>query len=86
MFLVNFEKKFDSFPSSFARILMFKHFRGDWAYGNPIFLVSYQKFFFFKIFHFGPIKWVPRRFFKISIIFSQNLHFNLVFLSTFRKL
>jgi hypothetical protein len=27
-----FKKNFDSFPSIFARILMFEHFRGDWAF------------------------------------------------------
>jgi hypothetical protein len=33
--------------------------------------------FFFQNLHFGPIRWVPRRFLKISINYSQNLHFNL---------
>ncbi len=46
---------------------------------NQIFLVSYQKKIFPQNFHFGPIRWVPRWFSKISIIYSQNLHFNLVF-------
>jgi hypothetical protein len=30
-------------------------------------------------YYFCPIRWVPRLFFKIQIICSQNLHFNLVF-------
>jgi hypothetical protein len=63
---------------------MFEHFRGHT--GNQIFLMSYQKFFSLQNPHFGPIRWVPRWFSKISIIYSQNLHFNLVFLSIFRKL
>jgi hypothetical protein len=52
---------------------------------NQIFLASYQKFFP-QHFHFGPIKWVPRQFFKILVIYSQTLQFSLVFLSIFRKL
>ncbi len=43
---------------------------------HPIFLVSFQKIFLSKNFRFGPIRWVPRRFFKISIIYSQNFRFN----------
>jgi hypothetical protein len=34
---------------------------------------------FLQNFHFGPIRWVPKQFFKFSIIFGQNLHFNLDF-------
>ncbi len=40
---------------------------------NQIFLMSYPKFFFQNL-HFGPIRWVPRQFLKILIIYSQNLH------------
>jgi hypothetical protein len=53
---------------------------------NQTFFMNYPKFFFLQNLHFGPIRWVPRWFLKISIIYSQNLHFNLVFLSIFRKL
>ncbi len=53
---------------------------------NRIFLMSYPKIFFLQNLHFGPIRWVPRWFWKILIIYSQNLHFNLVFLSIFWKL
>jgi hypothetical protein len=53
---------------------------------NQIFLMSYPKNFFLLNLHYGPMRWFPRRFLKISIIDSQNLHFNLVFLSIFRKL
>ncbi len=53
---------------------------------NQIFWWAIQKFFFSKCSIFGPIWWFPRRFLKILIIYSQNLHFNLVFLSIFRKL
>jgi hypothetical protein len=42
--------------------------------------MSYPKIFFLQNLHFVPIRWVPRRFLKISIIYSQNLYFNLVFL------
>ncbi len=84
--LVNFQKSFDSFPSIFARILMFEHFRGDWAYAEPNFSGQLSKKYFFQNFHFGPIRWVSRWLFKISIIYSQNFHFNLVFLRNFQKL
>ncbi len=53
---------------------------------NQIFFMSYPKNFCFQSLQFGPIRWFPRRFLKISIIYSQNLHFNLVFLSFFWKL
>jgi hypothetical protein len=46
-----FEKNFAYFPSIFARISMFEHFRGDWAFGQKG--------------HFGLIRWVPKWFFKI---------------------
>ncbi len=39
---------------------------------NQIFLMSYPKIFFLQNLHFGPIRWVPRWFSKISIIYSQN--------------
>jgi hypothetical protein len=48
---------------------------------NRIFLGSFQKNCFLQNIHFGSIRWVPRRFFKILINYGQNLHFNLVFLS-----
>ncbi len=48
---VNLALAFASFPSIFARISMFEHFRGDWAYAEPIFFWAISnKFFFFKIF------------------------------------
>ncbi len=80
------EKNFASFPSIFARISMFEHFRGDWAYAEPIFFDELSKIFFFQNLHFGPFRWVPRRFLKISIIYSQNLRFNLVFFEYFSKI
>ncbi len=43
--LVNFQKKIDSFPSIFARISMFEHFRGDWAYAGPNFFGELSKIF-----------------------------------------
>ncbi len=63
-----FEKSFASFPSIFARISMFEHFCGDWAYAEPNFLMSYPKNFFSQNLQFGPIRWFPRRFLKILII------------------
>jgi hypothetical protein len=37
--------------------------------------MSYPKFFFSQNLHFGPIRWVPRRFLKILIIYSQKFAF-----------
>ncbi len=53
---------------TFSRWLSSEHTR------NQIFLKRYQKKNL-KV-HFGPIKWVPKRFFKILIFYSRNLHFN----------
>ncbi len=78
-------KKFDSFPSVFARISMFEQFFGDWTYAEPNFFGELSKKFCSQNF-LGPFRWVPKQFFKISIIYSQNLHFKLVFLSKLRKL
>ncbi len=48
---VNFRKtKFASFPSIFARISIFEHFRGDWAYAEQNFFWEISKHFIFKIF------------------------------------
>ncbi len=43
-----FEKNFASYPSSFARISKFEHFRGDWAYAEPNFFGEIPQSFFFK--------------------------------------
>ncbi len=48
--LVNFRKNFASFPSIFARISMFAISAVTEHRRNQIFLMSYPKFFFFKIF------------------------------------
>jgi hypothetical protein len=64
---------------------MFAHFRGDWAYAEPNFFERYPKKFFFQNLHFGPIRWVPRRFFKIWIFYRRTLHFNSGFLSHFES-
>jgi hypothetical protein len=40
MLFVNFKKKFAFFPSIFARISMFEHFRGDVAYAEPNFFLE----------------------------------------------
>ncbi len=53
---------------------------------NQIFLERYPKNFFVQNVQLGPIRWVPKRFFKIWILYSRNLHFNVGFLNDFRKL
>jgi hypothetical protein len=60
-----FEKKFDSFFLIFAKTLIFKHSRSDWAYSEPIFFCKLLNFFFNV--HFGPFKWVPWRFLKFLL-------------------
>ncbi len=77
-----FEKNFASFPSIFARIRSSNIFAVTERTRNQNFLERNKNNFKF---HFDPIRWVPKRFFKISIYFSQNLHFNFGFLSYFRK-
>jgi hypothetical protein len=85
--LVNFRKK--------CRFLSFNfspEFRSSNIFAvtehtrNQIFLERYPKKFCSQKVHFGPIRWVHKFFFKISIFYSQNLHFNRRFLSNFRKL
>ncbi len=48
--------------------------------GTKFFWRDIQKFFPQNV-HLGPIRWVPKRFFTIWIFYSQNLHFNMRFLS-----
>ncbi len=50
---------------------MFEHFHGDWAYAEPKFFDELSRKSFFQNLHFGPIRCVPKRFLKISIIYSQ---------------
>jgi hypothetical protein len=83
--LVIFEKNFGSFPSIFARISKFEHFRGDSAYAEPNFFGEISQKNFAQTVHFGPIRWVPKRFFRTSIFYSRNLHFNMGFLSNFEN-
>jgi hypothetical protein len=67
--LVNLRKKFASFSSIFARILkLTEHTR------NQIYLERYPTIFFQNV-HLGGIRWIPKRFFKIWIFYSRNLHF-----------
>ncbi len=61
------EKNFASFPSIFARISKFEHFRSDWAYAEPNFFGEISNIFFLKV-HFGPIRWGP------GFFISRNLH------------
>ncbi len=53
---------------------------------NQIFLERYPKNFFLQNVHLGLIRWVPKLIFKIWILYSRNLHFNVGFLNNFRKL
>jgi len=83
---VNFRK--NSFPSIFARISMIELSAVTEHTRNKIFFMTYPK----KIFSsksslwFYYCRWFPRRFLKILIIYSKNLHFSLVFLSIFQNL
>ncbi len=81
-----FEKNLASFPSISARISMFEHFRGDWAYAKPNFFWEISKNFFFQNLYFGPIRWVPRRFFKILIFLSAKFAFYLGIFESFSKI
>jgi hypothetical protein len=63
-----FKNNFASFPSIFARVSMFEHFRGDWAYAEPNFFWEISNKFVFQNIHFGPI----RRFFKVLIFYRRN--------------
>ncbi len=78
-----FVKNFASFPSIFARISKFVHFHRDWAYAKPKFFLEISNKILFQNVHFRSIRWVPRRFFKIWIFYSWNLHFYLGFLSNY---
>ncbi len=64
---------------------MFEHFCGDWAYAEPNFFDELSQNFVLLNLHFGPFSWVPGRFLKILIFYSQNLYFNLVFLVFFEN-
>ncbi len=52
--------------------------------GTKFFWRDIQNSFFQKV-PLGPIRWVPKRFFKIWIFYSRNLHFNLGFLSAYAE-
>ncbi len=80
----NFRKKFRFFSFDFRQ--NFKHFRGDWAYAESNFFDELSKNFFVKIFTLVLLDGFLGGFLKNSIIYSQNMHFNLVFLSIFWKL
>ncbi len=84
--LVNFSKKIWFFSFNILPEFQCSNIFAVTEYTqNQIFLVRYKKIFS-QNFHFIPIRWVFRQFFKISIIYSQNLHFILVFLSNFLKI
>jgi hypothetical protein len=84
--LVNFLKKFRLVSFDFRQNFKVRTF--TWwlsIRGTEFFLRDIPNFFFQNL-HYGPIRWVPRRFFQISIFYSRNLHFDYEFLSHFRKL
>ena len=70
------------FKSKFAFLLgIFESFSkiivcACWAYAEPNFFWEISKKFLFQNLHYGPIRWVPRRFFQILIFYNRNLHFN----------
>jgi hypothetical protein len=86
--LVNFRTKFRFFYFDFAKISKFENFRSDWAVSirGTKFFGEISKNFFLQNVHLGPVTWIPRRFFKISIFYSRNMHFKFGFFSNFRKL
>jgi hypothetical protein len=81
--LVNFRNFFCFFSFDFRQNFEVRTF-SQWLSirGTKFFWRDIPNFFSQKV-HCGPIRLVPKRFFTI---FSQNLHFNLGFLSNFRKL
>ncbi len=69
---VNFRKKFRFFSLNFCQNFDVRTFpRWLSIRGTKFFWWAIQKFFLQNL-HFGPIRWVPRRLLKISIIYSQN--------------
>ncbi len=84
--LVNFQKKILFFSFDFRQNFEVRTF-SRWLSirGTKFFWRDIQKFFFQNV-HLGPIRWVPKLFFKIWILYSRNLHFNVGFLNNFRKL
>ena len=72
--LVNFRKKFRFVSFNFRQNFEVRTFmRWLSIRGSKFFLRDIQKNFG-KNLHYGPITWVPRRFFQILIFYSQNLH------------
>jgi hypothetical protein len=78
------KKNFNSFPSIFARILMFEHLCGDWAYAEPNVFGEPSKICFPKIFTLVLLDGFLDGFLKFWLLIA--LHFNLGFLSNSRKL
>jgi hypothetical protein len=82
--LVNFRTKFRFFSFDFHQNFEVRTFSTEHT-RNQIFLERYLKYFFLQNVHLGLIRWFPKRFFKIWIFYSRNLHFHLRFLSNFQK-
>jgi hypothetical protein len=83
--LVNFQKKNWFFSFIFCQNFDVRTF-SRWLRirGTKFFWWAIKNFFKLN-FHSGPIRWVFRWFFKILIIYSQNLHFYLVYWVIFEK-
>ncbi len=74
--LVNFRKKIHLVSFDFGQNFKVRTFT-QWLSirGTKFLSRDIQKIFFLNL-HYGPIRWVPRRFFQILIFYSRNLHFN----------
>ncbi len=73
---VNFRTKFRFFSFDFRHNFDVRTFpRWLSERGTKFFWWAIQKIFFFHNLHFGPIRWVPRRFLKISIIYCTEYIF-----------
>ncbi len=57
-----------------------------WLIREPNFFGELSKKIFLQNVHFGPIRWVPRRFSKFQFFIVEIFHFNLIFLGNFRNL
>ncbi len=84
--LVNFQKKFHFFSFHFRQNFEVRTF-SRWLSirGTKFFWRDIQNIFFQNV-HLGPIRWVPKRFFKIWIPYSRNFYFNVGFLNNFSKI
>ncbi len=72
--LVNFRKKFRLVSIDFRQNFEVRTFtRWLSIHGTKFFFRDIQKCFFFQNLHYGPIRWIPRRFFQILIFFIVEI-------------